>query len=317
MYRIASTNAGWESYINEKYLEKSTVFWSGSDSEEQYNRNLNYFNKYKNVSGKWGYEDKRITYTYNNLGVRCDFNINKDFDFSKYTVFVGCSHVEGVGVKNKHTIPEQYKELCDEPTLNFGIGGSGQESIYHTVCWLLAQKRRPKRIIILWSYSHRQLFLLPNLIDKNRTYIRNTVGDIATEFPRSPHLKSYVNPEYFLEQALLKNCLYLNIINSFKETCEIFDFDFFEINTNHYLDESTQERFNADKEYMHEIKIAFEKDKRLSVKNKTLGSVVSSWWARDAFCIDYNLPPEKSTFGGHYGIEFNRRLAQYIIKNIT
>lgn len=317
MYRIASTVSGWESGVSKNNMVKKTVYWSGSDIEKQYNVNLEYFRKYQKISGKWGYEGKKIEYNYNNLGLRCKFDINKDFDFSKYTVFVGCSHVEGTGVDNNHTISTQYEQMFGEPTLNFGVGGAGQESIYHTVCWLLAQKKRPKRIIILWSYSHRQLFVLPTMEDKTRTYIRNTVGNIATVFPQSPPLKSYVKPNYFLEQALLKNSLYINIINSFKETCDIHDFDLFEMSMNPYFDEATQERFNEDKKFMEKTKQAFEKDRELFTKKQMLGSLMYTWWARDVFCTDYNQSPEKPQFGGHFGMEFNRRIAQHIRKSIT
>jgi len=317
MYRIASTVSGWESAISKSYQSARTLYWEGTDSEEHYSRNISYFNKFKDVIGKWGFENKTVVYKYNNLGIRCDFDIDKDFDFSKYTVFVGCSHVEGIGVHNNRTIPKQYERMYNEPTLNFGIGGAGQESIYHTVCWLLAQKKRPKRIIILWSYSHRQLFVLPTLSDKNRAYIRNTVGNIAQEFPKSPHLKSYVKPEYFLEQALLKNSLYVNIINSFKETYDIHDFDLFELSMNPYFDEATQKRFSADKKFLNGIKQDFDKEKKLSIKNGTLGSLMYTWWARDTFCNDYKLHPEKVDFGGHLGLEFNRRIAKYIKEAIT
>lgn len=322
MHVIHSIHHGFQKY--QGYPTPNwELTWATTDSKEHYEKNLAYVNKWKKYFGNWPYEGVDIHYRYNNLGMRCDLDCDENFDYSKYTVFVGCSHVEGVGVPNSQTIPSLYENITDEPTLNFGVGGSGQESIYHVICWLLAHRKPPKKIIVLWSYQHRQLFVLPpsktNNIGTNTQYLRNTVGDVKFELSQAPALNNYVKPDYFLEQALLKNSLYVKIVEGFKKMHEIHDFDVFAAEVNPYLPEHLIERFTRDKKLSEEWNNEIVQARLKSYENGTLGEVIANYHARDAFFYDYNSTPADNlnVVGGHYGPAVNSKIANYIAEIIT
>lgn len=319
---IHSTHHGWQTGLGYN-PPASDRLWASTDSQEQYGKNLGYIKKWHKVFGDWPYENAEISYHYNNLGMRCDVDCDLDFDYSKYTVFLGCSHVEGVGVIKSQTIPAIYEQLTGEPTLNFGIGGAGQESIYHLICWLLAQNKRPKKIIVLWSYNHRQLFILPphenNNIGTKHPYVRNTVGDIVFELSQAPVIKEYVKPKYFLEQALLKNSMFVKIVDGFKQMHEIHDFDIFAQELNPHLPEHISEKFANDKQVAKDYCKAIIDERTIAQKDGTLGKVLAKYHARDVFLSNYNgLPTDfNNVWGGHYGVAVNTRIANYIISKIT
>lgn len=297
--------------------------WSGSDTPELFEENLNYIAKHKKIFGDWNFETAEIKYFYNNIGMRIPFSIDADFDFSKYTVFLGCSHVEGVGVQDWATIPSLYENLTGNPTLNFGCGGASNEMIYHNLSWLLSQKTKPKQIIIIWSYAHRESMVLP-VEDKKlepdnmRLFVRMiSAPRLADEYSANPIIKKYVNNEYFTQQILMKSCLYFKLVDEFKKYNSIADFNFFDPNIIR-MPKDVADKFEKDHTFWVDESSTIHAQITRSVETCKLGKALGVNYGRDFIIGNYNIPPNKIKYwAGHYGALPNKKIVNYIIDNLS
>lgn len=129
--------------------------WSGTDSEALYQRNFQYMTKLGLYdSWKWKKPNK-IEYHRNRNGLRLDYHIDKNFDFSEKYVLLGCSFVEGIGINRNETISAWMTKLSGIDTINFGNGGTGCDIVFYNVMWLTSLKNPPKKIFIQWPQVQR------------------------------------------------------------------------------------------------------------------------------------------------------------------
>lgn len=311
-------------WSNKDEIKKYKLYWSGSDTEDLFNKNISYIKKYKGDFRDWTYLSNEITYCYNNKGFRCDFDITENFDFSEYTVFLGCSHVEGIGTENRCTIPELYSKKTNEKVINLGCGGASNEVIYHNLCWLLAQSPKPKKIILIWSYPSRSSMVFPvdSIADNDKC--RVSLFHVPTSYHEAvakiPQIKSYYKPPYFTDHNIIQSCLYFELIKELSKTTKIYDFNIF----------SGREVFEDTPGFSKEIISRFENDfvfweNTQSYILNTLrntdnfGKTISLLYGRD-LVMNYNQSPSAiaSTFAhihGHYGIAVNKKIVDYIIDN--
>lgn len=124
-----------------------TMFYSGADSEELYNKNLLKF------SQDWYYRNTNISYTYNEYGHRTA--PVADINLSNYILFVGCSHTEGIGLKLEDTYPNVVSKKLGIDYYNLAVGGTGTQVMQHNLVTWLTKYNFPKAIVWQWSHPAR------------------------------------------------------------------------------------------------------------------------------------------------------------------
>lgn len=117
-------------------------YWNGSDSEEQFRKNL-----------PPGWNETSIIYRCNSYGYR-----TAEFDFSSTLpniLCLGCSFTEGIGNKEEDIWPTKLKELLPQYNVyNLGVGGASND----TITRILTNIRpifNPVHVFILWTHINR------------------------------------------------------------------------------------------------------------------------------------------------------------------
>lgn len=123
-------------------IRNKTVYWSNTDTLKNFKDNP-----------RPGYTATSITYTYNLQGFR-----TKNFDLESHrprVYFLGCSHVEGIGLRNEDTTAAQlFRQYQDSDCYNLGVSSCSGD----TVVRLLANMCRimpPQAVYILWPDQSR------------------------------------------------------------------------------------------------------------------------------------------------------------------
>lgn len=120
----------------------TTVYWHGFDSEERFRQNP-----------KPGYTETSITYSFNSHGFR-----TKEFDIhsgKKRIVFLGCSHTEGVGLRQEDTWVHKVAEyFTDYDCYNMGVGGTSGDTAVRFL-YNCSNLINPSIVFILWPDSSR------------------------------------------------------------------------------------------------------------------------------------------------------------------
>jgi hypothetical protein len=106
-----------------QHFASTTQLWSGTDSEERFNRNCKIANKKLKDLG-W-LDGKTLTYQYNSEGFRDD-----EFDQQPAGIALGCSHTEGVGVHSEHAWTSQLQHMLGQKVWNLGVGGSALDTCH-------------------------------------------------------------------------------------------------------------------------------------------------------------------------------------------
>lgn len=126
-----------------------TLYYSGSDSKKLFLSNQ------KEMPIDWYYRNKEITYRYNKHGHRCK-EIN-DLDFSNYTLFLGDSFTEGVGLELEHTYAYLTANNLNTDYYNLGLGGTGLDYLIHNLIVWLSKYPKPKYIVLFFTDHTRFL----------------------------------------------------------------------------------------------------------------------------------------------------------------
>ena len=96
--------------------------WHGTDSEQTFEYNKK---NHPNNPDFLRYNSKSISYKFNNLGFRSDFDYQKE---DAGNVFIGCSMTEGVGLKWDETYHEHLSQTLEGKRINLSVGGTGIDS---------------------------------------------------------------------------------------------------------------------------------------------------------------------------------------------
>jgi len=99
-----------------------TQSWHGTDSEQTFEHNKK---NHPNNPDFLRYNNKSISYKFNNLGFRSDFDYQKE---DAGNIFIGCSMTEGVGLKWDETYHEHLSQTLEGKRINLSIGGTGIDS---------------------------------------------------------------------------------------------------------------------------------------------------------------------------------------------
>ena len=101
----------------------------------------------------WRYRKEQISYTFNTEGFRNDFDFDT-VDWHKSVGVIGCSHIFGKGVNQRHTVPSYIGKELEMQTVNLGCEGASIRTVFNNVIHLI-EKYNPKAIAILWPRINR------------------------------------------------------------------------------------------------------------------------------------------------------------------
>lgn len=139
-----------------KYDGKDSYF-SGSDSEELYLKNLERF------GNTWRYANRPIFYKRNRLGYRC--KELSEIDNDNFFLTLGCSHTEGSGHFLEDTWPYLVSDMLHMDYLNHAKGGGGPDLVYiNSVLFLKNSPVKPKFVVIQWPDPARFMYKNLNIL---------------------------------------------------------------------------------------------------------------------------------------------------------
>lgn len=122
-------NENYEKFDN--VLSNKTLLWSGTDSEERWQKNLHY-NKDKFTLDY--YTKNPITYVNNNYGYRTPYDFKEG---DEVNIFLGCSHTYGIGVHLESSWPYIVNNEVGGNLANLALGGMGIENqLRHLLKWI-------------------------------------------------------------------------------------------------------------------------------------------------------------------------------------
>jgi len=120
-------------------LANQEVNWSGTDSEELYQKNLI---KNRLLLEQYKWINRPITYKFNSHGFRAD-----EFDSTKSGVmFLGCSHTLGVGLPYESTWAYMVSRSLRLKNYNLGVGGSSNDTAFRLAHYWIEQLK-PKLVV--------------------------------------------------------------------------------------------------------------------------------------------------------------------------
>lgn len=131
--------------------------WNGPDSKENFLDISKFMDKW-GYAPNWKWRSNTINYYRSKNGLRLNFYIDDEYDFSGKQVVLGCSFVEGIGCGEDETISAWMTKLSGKTTLNFGNGGTGCDVVFYNAMWLASLKNPPEKIFILWPQIQRFSF---------------------------------------------------------------------------------------------------------------------------------------------------------------
>lgn len=134
----------------DEYQQGRTTEWCYADDEEHFNKNKT------RPDFDQVYLTSKIEYKFNSDGYRTKEYSSLDKDF---VLAFGCSHTEGVGLRNEDV---WINNLCDKIGIdrcNLGKGGSGPDIQYiNTLQYIKNKYPMPKLVIYQWPQSVRKSF---------------------------------------------------------------------------------------------------------------------------------------------------------------
>lgn len=108
-----------------------------------------------------------ITYNYNSRGFRDQEWPDTIQELQDAVWCIGDSFTVGLGSPIAHTWPSQLSKIIDRRTINVSMDGASNEWIAR-VTENIVQAINPKKLVIMWSYTHRREDLNLLLSDEDR-----------------------------------------------------------------------------------------------------------------------------------------------------
>ena len=137
----------YSAYPDFKY---TTQQWLVSDTEKLFYKNKNDFDKSR-LLDKLGWTHDNVVYEFNSEGFRSD-----EFSYTseKSIVFLGCSHVVGIGINYQDTMAYQVSKCLKSKCYNLGVGGGCIDSCFRFAYhWI--PKLKPDIVILIQPDSAR------------------------------------------------------------------------------------------------------------------------------------------------------------------
>lgn len=197
--------------INTKSKLVETNFVSKTNFDIDTN-NLTFKSLLKEIDlDKWYYTNKKIPYTHNDYGYRCD-DISSIED-NDYILTFGCSYSYGQGLFYEDVYTTKLAKKLNLKNINLSIPGSGLKiQTYNTILFInnFIKKRLPKYVIYQYPHDYRVSFALKN---GSSLHLETKTINTDDEYVNSEYIK-----KYFLENEGMKYLqdllepLYLNNI---------------------------------------------------------------------------------------------------------
>lgn len=118
----------------------------------------------QNISaGDWPYRNiEDDFYSWNTLGYRT-YPFEEITNDTEFDLALGCSFVEGIGVRINERWDYHYENYFGRKLVNLGKGGASVNAMsYIGHGWFLANRPKPKRIIMVWTEPLRDTYVVDN-----------------------------------------------------------------------------------------------------------------------------------------------------------
>lgn len=239
---------------------KTKKVWKycGTDTKTNYEQNL------KDQPQDWYYRENKVNYTLNSLGYRTrEFN---EIDWENSILMFGCSHVFGLGVDDKDTIPFYLEQITGKNVINLGIPGGSLMSMLHTSFCIKEKFPKPLQVIFSWTSLDRLTIFNFNSVKLYGGWNMNSIF-----FKKIGEQKIDI---------VLKNMFYLQMIKSiWKDYCNCYEFAFDSFYPKHIFPWLDIDRFNYSdllqidpaRDFLHlgpkaNLKVASELSSRINLK---------------------------------------------------
>jgi len=194
----------YNNFLGDENANQNLLFFGG-DREDQYQQNLS------NQPTDWLYRNLEITYDINSLGHRCK-NIN-DIDLDNYTLYTGCSHTQGIGVRLEDSYPYLVSKNLNCDYYNLALGATGIDVLeYNVLTWFATVKKKPKCVVIQWPDHSRFASLYPGY----KSLIENgswSKDEHVQKFLASSEISGFFNARKQISYKLLKEVIDVPIID--------------------------------------------------------------------------------------------------------
>jgi|TARA_B110000977_G_scaffold13222_1_gene16738 hypothetical protein len=181
---------------NKNLVKGEDLKWCNGEGIKDYKKNR------KRLGPKWRYYNSLdLTYNLNSHGYRAkEFN---EYNWSKSTLFFGCSHVFGTGVHHQHTIPSQYEELTGTPSINMGVTAGSTDCAHHNTHACIEANYIPKQVVIIWPGPIRSI----QYHDEGFTNIGSwSTGKYRKVFEQYiSYDEHYITKSYLLQQSIIES----------------------------------------------------------------------------------------------------------------
>jgi hypothetical protein len=159
-------------YHDSLQFANQVLNWAQFDTYDRYQANLQ--NQYAELE-KYGWIDQSFTYQFNSHGFRCD-----EFDQSEPSVmFLGCSHVVGVGLPIESTLSYIISKQLNFKNHNLGVAGGANDTAFRLADYYIP-RLTPKIVIFLSTERTRfELFTnenYPEILTVNR--VKNSLAPL-------------------------------------------------------------------------------------------------------------------------------------------
>lgn len=168
-----------------------TGYWAGNDSEERYRRNLKTRYDEMKTHG-WLDSETAVTYSFNQWGFR-----SKEFDSTGGIMFLGCSHVVGVGLAETDTFSHIVSERLGLELYRMGIGAGSNDSSFRVADYWIP-KLKPKCVVMIQTYSTRV-----EMLTDTRT--QNITANDSDQYSNSVYYKKFIYSAYNTDLLKKKN----------------------------------------------------------------------------------------------------------------
>lgn len=169
-----------------------TGYWAGNDDKELYNRNIK--TRYDDMkSNGWVDSESAILYKFNNWGFR-----SEDFKSTGGIMFLGCSHVVGIGLAEQDTFSHIVSNKLGLDLYRMGVGGGSNDSSFRIADYWIP-RLKPKYVVMVLTYSWRL-----ELLTADRVYNINTGH--STEYTNSAYYKTFICTSENGDLLKKKNC---------------------------------------------------------------------------------------------------------------
>lgn len=179
-------------------------YWAGNDDEQLYDRNIK--TRYREMeSNGWLNSKQRIVYKFNRWGFR-----SEDFDTTGGIMFLGCSHVVGIGLPEHDTFSHIVSTRLKLPLYRMGVGGGSNDAAFRIAdYWIPVLK--PSCVVMTQTYSWRL-----ELLSNNDIYNINTGH--SNEFTNSAYYQKFVTSSHNGELLKKKNLYAIQYLCSVHNT---------------------------------------------------------------------------------------------------